>query len=115
MSDQHTVLVVDDEKVIRDGCTLILQPEGYRVKTAASGKEAIELLEAEPVNVVLCDLKMPVMGALEVLEEARDRFPDIPIIIITGHGTVDDAVADSADVVEAVNDSVLESRRSSAV
>jgi two-component system, OmpR family, phosphate regulon sensor histidine kinase PhoR len=93
MSDQHTVLVVDDEKVIRDGCTLILQPEGYRVKTAASGKEAIELLDAEPVNVVLCDLKMPVMGALEVLEEARDRFPDVPIIIITGHGTVDDAVA----------------------
>lgn len=93
MSDQYTVLVVDDEKVIRDGCTLILQPEGYRVKTAASGKEAIELLEAEPVNVVLCDLKMPVMGALEVLEQARPRFPDVPIIIITGHGTVDDAVA----------------------
>jgi len=93
MSDQYTVLVVDDEKVIRDGCTLILQPEGYLVKTAANGREAIELLEAEPVNVVLCDLKMPVMGALEVLEEARDRFPDVPIIIITGHGTVDDAVA----------------------
>jgi two-component system phosphate regulon sensor histidine kinase PhoR len=93
MSDQYTVLVVDDEKVIRDGCTLILQPEGYRVKTAANGKEAIALLEEEPVNVVLCDLKMPVMGALEVLEEARERFPDVPIIIITGHGTVDDAVA----------------------
>ncbi|MEJ2069679.1 MAG: response regulator [Syntrophobacterales bacterium] len=93
MSEQYTVLVVDDEKVIRDGCTLILQPEGYRVKTAANGKEAIALLEAEPVNVVLCDLKMPVMGALEVLEEARERFPDVPIIIITGHGTVDDAVA----------------------
>ena len=93
MSDQYTVLVVDDEKVIRDGCTLILQPEGYQVKTAANGKEAIALLEVEPVNVVLCDLKMPVMGAIEVLEEARDRFPDVPIIIITGHGTVDDAVA----------------------
>jgi len=93
MSDQYTVMVVDDEKVIRDGCTLILQPEGYRVKTATNGKEAIALLEVEPVNVVLCDLKMPVMGALEVLEEARERFPDVPIIIITGHGTVDDAVA----------------------
>jgi two-component system, OmpR family, phosphate regulon sensor histidine kinase PhoR len=93
MSEQFTVLVVDDEKVIRDGCTLILQPEGYRVKTAANGREAMELLEAEPVNVVLCDLKMPVMGALEVLEEACERFPDVPIIIITGHGTVDDAVA----------------------
>lgn len=93
MTEQHTVLVVDDEKVIRDGCTLILQPEGYRVKTASNGREAIDLLEREPVNVVLCDLKMPVMGALEVLEEAKERFPDVPIIIITGHGTVDDAVA----------------------
>jgi two-component system phosphate regulon sensor histidine kinase PhoR len=93
MSDQYTVLVVDDEKVIRDGCTLILQPEGYVVRTAANGQEAIELLASEPVNVVLCDLKMPVMGALEVLEEARERFPLVPIIIITGHGTVDDAVA----------------------
>jgi two-component system, OmpR family, phosphate regulon sensor histidine kinase PhoR len=93
MSNQYTVLVVDDEKVIRDGCTLILQPEGYQVKTASNGREAIDLLGTEPVDVVLCDLKMPVMGALEVLEEARDRFPDVPIIIITGHGTVDDAVA----------------------
>ncbi len=93
MADQFTILVVDDEKVIRDGCALILQPEGYLVKTAANGKEAMELLESESVNVMLCDLKMPVMGAIEVLEEARDRFPDMPIIIITGHGTVDDAVA----------------------
>jgi two-component system phosphate regulon sensor histidine kinase PhoR len=93
MADQFTILVVDDEKVIRDGCALILQPEGYLVKTAANGKEAMELLESGSVNVMLCDLKMPVMGAIEVLEEARDRFPDMPIIIITGHGTVDDAVA----------------------
>ncbi len=93
MSEQYTVLVVDDEKVIRDGCALILQPEGYLVKTAANGREALDLMAAEPVNVVLCDLKMPVMGALEVLEEAQERFPGVPIIIITGHGTVNDAVA----------------------
>jgi signal transduction histidine kinase len=92
MGEEYTVLVVDDEKVIRDGCTLILKSEGYRVATAKNGREALEILEREPVNVVLCDLKMPVMGALEVLEQANLRFPDIPIIIITGHGTVDDAV-----------------------
>ena len=66
--------------------------EGYRVITAANGQEALELLAAEPVNVVLCDLKMPVMGALEVLEEAGVRYPDIPVIIMTGLGTVADAV-----------------------
>jgi len=92
MEEQTTVLVVDDEKVIRDGCTLLLQPEDYRVITAANGREALDLMKSEPVNVILCDLKMPVMGALEVLDEANSLYPDVPIIIITGHGTVADAV-----------------------
>ncbi len=92
MTDQYTVLVVDDEKVLRDGCTLVLQPEGYRVFTAANGQEALDKLAAEPVNVVLCDLKMPVMGALEVLEQTSVRYPGIPVIIMTGLGTVTDAV-----------------------
>ncbi|MBM4275760.1 MAG: response regulator, partial [Deltaproteobacteria bacterium] len=75
MAQEFTILVVDDEKVIRDGCTLVLKSEGYRVATAANGQEALELLETTPVNVVLCDLKMPVMGALEVLEQVGRRFP----------------------------------------
>jgi len=93
MADQATILVVDDEKVLRDGCTLILKPEGYRVTTAANGQEALDQLAAEPVNVVLCDLMMPVMGALEVLEQTSVLYPDIPVIIMTGLGTVADAVA----------------------
>jgi signal transduction histidine kinase len=92
MEEQYTVLVVDDEKVIRDGCALILKPEGYRVATAENGQQALELLARETVHVVLCDLKMPVMGALEVLEEMGAKYPHIPVVIITGHGTVDDAV-----------------------
>jgi signal transduction histidine kinase len=92
MPDQYTVLVVDDEKVLRDGCTLILKPEGYRVLTADNGKQALAVLAAAPVNVILCDLKMPVMGALEVLEQTSVRYPDIPVIIMTGLGTVTDAV-----------------------
>jgi len=92
MTDQYTVLVVDDEKVLRDGCTLVLKPEGYRVLTAANGQEALDQLAVEPVNVVLCDLKMPVMGALEVLEQTSVRYPGIPVIIMTGLGTVADAV-----------------------
>ncbi|MFA5112329.1 MAG: response regulator, partial [Desulfobaccales bacterium] len=92
MSDQYTVLVVDDEEVLRLGCGRVLKSEGYRVTTAANGKEALDLLAAAPVNVILCDLKMPVMGALEVLEEVSERFPGIPVIIMTGLGTVADAV-----------------------
>jgi len=92
MEERYTILVVDDEKVIRDGCRLILEPEGYQVATAENGQQALDLLAEEPVNVVLCDLKMPVMGALEVLEEMGLHYPHIPVIIVTGHGTVDDAV-----------------------
>jgi two-component system, OmpR family, phosphate regulon sensor histidine kinase PhoR len=88
----HTVLVVDDEKVIRDGCNRFLSAEGFRVLTAANGQEAIDLLAGEAVNVILCDLKMPVKGALEVLEEVSVAYPDVPLIIITGHGTVANAV-----------------------
>jgi two-component system, OmpR family, phosphate regulon sensor histidine kinase PhoR len=92
MADRYTILVVDDEEVLRQGCSRVLQSEGYQVATAANGKEALETLASQPVNVVLCDLKMPVMGALEVLEEAGVRHPDIPVIIMTGLGTVADAV-----------------------
>jgi two-component system, OmpR family, phosphate regulon sensor histidine kinase PhoR len=87
-----TVLVVDDEKVIRDGCSRFLSAEGFRVLTAADGQEALDVLAAELVNVILCDLKMPVKGALEVLEEVSAHYPSVPLIIITGHGTVANAV-----------------------
>ncbi|MFZ2447894.1 MAG: ATP-binding protein [Syntrophobacteraceae bacterium] len=88
----HSILVVDDEKVIRDGCRRLLCLEGYRVLTAANGREALGLLSAEPMDLVLCDLVMPVMGAFEVLEEVRGKYPDLPLVVITGHGTVANAV-----------------------
>jgi two-component system phosphate regulon sensor histidine kinase PhoR len=92
MNEPYTVLVVDDEEVLRLGCSRVLSSEGYRVTMAANGQEALEKLASEPVNVVLCDLKMPVMGALEVLEQATVLHPTIPVIIMTGLGTVADAV-----------------------
>jgi signal transduction histidine kinase/FixJ family two-component response regulator len=92
MKESYTVLVVDDEEVLRLGCTRVLSNEGYRVTTAVNGQEALEKLAAEAVNVVLCDLKMPVLGALGVLEQARVLYPDIPVVIMTGLGTVADAV-----------------------
>jgi two-component system, OmpR family, phosphate regulon sensor histidine kinase PhoR len=88
----HTVLVVDDEKVIRDGCSRLLAQEGYRAITAENGREALDLLSTEPADLILCDLVMPVMGAFEVLEEVRTNYPNVPLIVITGHGTVANAV-----------------------
>lgn len=88
----HTILVVDDEKVIRDGCSRLLSREGYGVLTAVNGQEALEMLATQAVDLILCDLVMPVMGAFEVLEEVKAKYPNLSLIIITGHGTVSNAV-----------------------
>ncbi|MGA3115229.1 MAG: response regulator [Syntrophobacteraceae bacterium] len=88
----QTVLVVDDERVIREGCRRLLAPEGFEVLTAENGREALDLLLTHSPDVILCDLLMPVMGAFEVIEEVRVKYPDLPLIVITGHGTVATAV-----------------------
>ncbi len=92
MNKTVRVLVVDDEKVIRDGCHRILTGKGYEVTTAENGQEALDLLATKPVDIILLDLKMPVMSGEDVLEITGNKYPDIPVIIITGHGTVDTAV-----------------------
>lgn len=86
------ILVVDDERVVRDGCRRVLTGKGYDVLAVEDGKKALDMLESEPVDLILLDLKMPVMGGEEVLEHVSSNRPDIPVIIITGHGTVDNAV-----------------------
>lgn len=88
----NTVLIVDDERVIREGCRRVFEAEGFRVLTAPNGREALEIFYGETVDVILCDLIMPVMGAIEVLKEVTANRPDVPLIIITGHGTVANAV-----------------------
>jgi signal transduction histidine kinase len=83
---------VDDEKVVRDGCRRVLAAKGYLVADAENGQAALEQLEKGPADLVLLDLKMPGMSGEEVLDQCREKYPDIPVIIITGHGTVDTAV-----------------------
>ena len=94
MSEEDIVkiLVADDEKPIRDGCKRVLSGKGFGVVTAENGQIALDVLSKEEVSVLLLDLKMPIMGGEEVLEIAGKRFSEIPVIIITGHGTVDTAV-----------------------
>ncbi len=92
MEEQTKILVVDDEKVIRDGCRRVLADNKYNVICAENGQEAMSMLQKEKVDIMLLDLKMPVMSGEEVLVEAYKLYPDIPIIIITGHGTIDTAV-----------------------
>jgi len=92
MTNAMIALVVDDEEKIRDGCSRVLTGNGYEVLTAKNGQDALEILNKENVDIILLDLKMPVMGGEQVLEVVSDRYPDIPVIIITGHGTIDTAV-----------------------
>ncbi len=86
------VLIVDDELNIRRVLAAMLAREGYDVTTAAEGEQALAVLNKTPVHVVVTDLVMPRMGGLELLRRVSAEFPDVPVIVITAHGTVDSAV-----------------------
>jgi two-component system, OmpR family, phosphate regulon sensor histidine kinase PhoR len=92
MTDKPTILVVDDEKPIRDGCERLLSARGYLVITAEDGRKSLEIIEKNPVDIMLLDLKMPGIAGEEILDIVRENYPHIPVIIITGHGTLDTAV-----------------------
>jgi two-component system NtrC family response regulator len=85
-------LIVDDEPTICRSCEKILTREGYQVKVAYSGKQAIAQLEQEPFDILFTDLKMAEMGGMELLEMLRSHFPDIVPVVITGYATIASAV-----------------------
>ena len=85
------ILVVDDERALRDTLKGILEDEGYDVTAAEDGAEALALFEKSPYDVVLCDIKMPKMDGVEVLEKLLE-LGDVPVVMISGHGTIETAV-----------------------
>jgi two-component system NtrC family response regulator len=90
--DAPKALIVDDEPTICRACEKILLREGYRVKVAYSGKQALTLLDQEPFDILFTDLKMAEMGGMELLETLRTRFPDVIPVVITGYATISSAV-----------------------
>ena len=86
------LLIVDDEVNIRRVLTAMLKREGYEVAAAADGEQALIALHKSPIDVVITDLVMPKLGGLELLRRVATEFPDVPVIMITAHGTVDTAV-----------------------
>lgn len=86
------ILVVDDERAIRSTLSEILQEEGYQVSDAADGKAAIEALTKGNFDVILCDIKMPGVDGMAVLDHVLQEHPETPIIMISGHGTIETAV-----------------------
>jgi DNA-binding NtrC family response regulator len=87
------VLIVDDEKVIRDSFNRVLLKEGYAVETVESGRLALERIDKESFDIVLLDLKMPGLDGMETLRELKEKDPDLVPVMITGYPTLESAVA----------------------
>ncbi|MFP4447523.1 MAG: sigma-54-dependent transcriptional regulator [Bacteroidales bacterium] len=86
------ILAIDDEKTIRESLKEILEYENHEVELSADGEEGVELFKENKYDVVLLDIKMPQMDGIEVLEKLFSITPDIPVIMISGHGSIDTAV-----------------------
>jgi two-component system nitrogen regulation response regulator NtrX len=86
------ILIIDDEKAIRKTLSEILSYEGYKIEEASDGEEGLKKFKEKAYDVVLCDIKMPRLDGLEFLDKAREANPDVPVIMISGHGTIETAV-----------------------
>jgi DNA-binding NtrC family response regulator len=89
MADAIKVLVVDDEERFRNTLAKLLTAQGMQVRVAAGGQEAMDILRAEPHDIVLLDVKMPGMSGQDTLPELKKIDPDVEVIILTGHASVD--------------------------
>ncbi len=86
------ILVIDDDRPIRSTLSEILEFEKFKVSTAEDGKEGLEKIKANSYDLVLCDIKMPKMDGIEVLEQSLAAKPDLAVVMISGHGTIETAV-----------------------
>ncbi|TAL12885.1 MAG: sigma-54-dependent Fis family transcriptional regulator, partial [Nitrospirae bacterium] len=87
-----TILIIDDEAKMRRLMDLVLRPEGYRLLEAESGEAGLKLLDEGGVDLVLTDIQMGKVSGLDVLARATRDCPDVPVVVITGFGTVKSAV-----------------------
>ena len=86
------ILVIDDEKNIREGLQMALEDEGYEVLTAEDGTDGLHKALSEAIDLVITDLRMPGVGGQEILRRVSSETPGVPVIVLTGHGTVETAV-----------------------
>lgn len=93
MAENPKILVVDDEPVIIASATKTLGAEGYAVRSANTAESALELVRADTPDIVLIDLKLPMLSGLELLETIKKDFPQIKAIVMTGYTTEENARA----------------------
>lgn len=89
---KFTLLIIDDEKNIREGLAANFELEGYNVKLAENGKQGLDLISKGDIDLVITDLRMPGITGEEVLRKVSSESPGIPVIVLTGHGSIDSAV-----------------------
>lgn len=94
---KFTLLVIDDEKNIREGLAADFEMDGYDVKIAANGDEGLEFLSKGDIDLVITDLRMPGTSGEDVLKKVTREMPGIPVIVLTGHGSIDAAVSAMQD------------------
>jgi PAS domain S-box-containing protein len=92
MSEFNKLLLIDDEPDILRVLSMSLRADGYDVVTAENGSAGLTAFEKEDPDIVITDIKMPGMGGIEVLGKIKEREPDAEVIIITGHGDIDNAI-----------------------
>jgi len=88
----RVILIADDERNIRTGLQIALEDEGYTVLLAADGDEAWKIISTQHVNLLITDLRMPGMSGQELLKRVSASYPTMPVVILTGHGTIESAV-----------------------
>lgn len=86
------ILVVDDEESIQRSLESVLRDEGFDVSLAGSAEDAIKKIEADAPDIVLLDIWLPGKDGLQLLEEVRPRYPGLPVVVMSGHGTIETAV-----------------------
>jgi len=86
------ILIIDDEAAIRDSMKMILEYEGYEFAGAATGQDGLNIIEREPPDIVFLDIKMPGMDGLEVLGRIKATNDTLPVVIVSGHATIETAV-----------------------
>ena len=86
------VLIIDDERAIRRALKEILEYENCQVLEAENGKEGLEMIRSNSLDVIFCDIKMPLVDGMELLEQVQLEGNEVPIVMISGHGTLETAV-----------------------
>ena len=87
-----TLLIIDDDEVVRASLAAYLEDSGFSVLQASNGQQGLQVFEQDTPDLVICDLRMPQMGGLELIRQVTERSPQTPVIVVSGAGVMNDAV-----------------------